>query len=73
MSEQDDADVVEQVRRQFNFPAAPGLPGVPQERAVPLLEGPACRFAPAARRHQASPRTKSSGPRAPQAAARRGG
>jgi hypothetical protein len=28
MSEQDDADVVEQVPRQFNFPAVPGLPAL---------------------------------------------
>jgi len=28
MSEQDDADVVEQIPRQFNFPAVPGLPAL---------------------------------------------
>jgi len=28
MSEQDDADVIEQAPRQFNFPAAPGLPAL---------------------------------------------
>lgn len=28
MSEQDDANVIEQAPRQFNFPAIPGLPAI---------------------------------------------